>query len=278
MQYTKEEEQFLIENYPIYGAKYCSIKLNRGMGTVGNKARKLGLKAGREKHISQQKIPVDQFLDIKTKEVAYFLGFFWADGHIHHYKVKNSNHWRIALEIVEKDAINIKPILDNLGQWVIIKRKRKDSWQETWTFFTANKALYLFLEENGFKDKSLIEPEIILNKIPEDLKKYFWKGFIDGDGHISCKEYTYKGSKKRHSTFELSGQFGYKWLEIKKLFNLLNIKKYKIYNLIDKNGHKRSKVKVYSKEVLKLDSIIIDYGLNRKNKNFYLIKERYNDN
>lgn len=268
MKYTKEEEQFLIQNYPIYGSRYCSNVLKRDIGTIGNKARSLGLKAGRKKHDSAQKIPTSQFLDIKTKEVAYFLGFFWADGYIYHYKVKNCNHWRIVLEIVEKDAVSISPILDKLGKWVVVKRKRKDSWQTTWSFVTANEDLYNFLKDHGYEDKSTIEPAKILSKIPEELKPYFWKGFIDGDGHISIKDYTHQ----KIIVFELSGQFEYKWEEITSLFNSLNISKYKIRNNKDVKNHKKSTIKIYGKEVLKLKPIFVDFGLDRKTDQFKLIE------
>lgn len=264
MKYTQEEEQFLIENYPIYGSKYCSNILKRNIGTISNKARSLGLKAGRKKHDSAQKIPTSQFLDIKTREVAYFLGFFWADGYIYHYKVKNCNHWRVVLEIVEKDAISISPILDKLGKWVIVKRKRKDSWQTTWSFVTANEDLYNFLKNHGYEEKSTIEPTKILSKIPEELKPYFWKGFIDGDGHISIKDYV----RQNVIVFELSGEIEYQWLEIQNLFKSLNISKYYIRQEISKKNHKNSKVKIHGKEVLKLKPIFLDFGLCRKTEQF----------
>lgn len=268
MKYTQEEEQFLIQNYPIYGSRYCSNVLKRDFRTVSNKARSLGLKAGRKKHDSNQKVPTSQFLNIKTKEVAYFLGFFWADGYIRHYKVGNCNHWRIVLEIVEKDAVNISNILDRLGKWIIVKRNRKDSWQTTWSFVTANEDLYNFLKEHGYEEKSTIEPTKILSKIPEEFKYYFWKGFIDGDGHISIKDYEYQISL----TFELSGKIDYEWSEIKKVFDKLNITKYYIYKQTSKKDHKSSVLRINGKEIIKLKPIFVNFGLDRKTEQFSKIE------
>jgi hypothetical protein len=43
--WTKDEEQYLIENYPLVGALECSVYLNRTRKAVFGKANKLGLKA-----------------------------------------------------------------------------------------------------------------------------------------------------------------------------------------------------------------------------------------
>lgn len=272
MPYTKKEEEFLIENYPIYGAKYCSIKINKSPDAIGNKARRLGLKAGNNKHPSLQKISVNQFLSITSKEVAYFLGYFWADGYIHHYMVKNCNHWRIALEIQAEDAKEIEPILNRLGAWVIVKRKRKSNWKETWTYFTANKDLYNFLLDSGYDTKSSIDPVLILEKIPIELHPYFWKGFFDGDSHISIKQY----KNTIHCVFEIAGEYNYKWTSFLKALEKISITKFNIYNYIHKTkDHKSSHIKIYGKEILKLKPLFVDFGLKRKNLSFTLIESRY---
>ncbi len=39
-----------------------------------------------------------------------------------------------------------------------------------------------FLLENDFDKKSLLSPTKVLSKIPDELKHYFFRGLIDGDG------------------------------------------------------------------------------------------------
>lgn len=42
--YTTKEIEFLTENYPIHGAKYCAENLNRSVPSIVNKANRLNLK------------------------------------------------------------------------------------------------------------------------------------------------------------------------------------------------------------------------------------------
>ena len=43
-EWTEEEELFLIENYSKFGAEYCSIELNRTIGGIRKRAKKLKVK------------------------------------------------------------------------------------------------------------------------------------------------------------------------------------------------------------------------------------------
>jgi predicted nucleic acid-binding Zn-ribbon protein len=45
MSWTQEEVQFLLENYEFKGRNYCSEQLNRTIGSIASKARRLGLKS-----------------------------------------------------------------------------------------------------------------------------------------------------------------------------------------------------------------------------------------
>lgn len=47
--WTEEEEKLLIENYPKFGAKYCSEKLSRSIGGIRKRAKILKLKWGKVK-------------------------------------------------------------------------------------------------------------------------------------------------------------------------------------------------------------------------------------
>lgn len=67
-----------------------------------------------------------------------------------------------------------------------------------------------------FRDKSSISPNKILNFIPQDLKRYFWRGYFDGDGFISKDKY--------FASF--SGPIDMNWSFLFDLFNELEIKSF----------------------------------------------------
>lgn len=261
---------FLIENYPKYGGKYCQNNLEeyRSIDCINNKARNLKLSAkGAKPHPTNQSINVNKFLNIESKEIAYFLGYFWADGYIHHYISNGIKSWRIAMEIVTTDAKTIIDIMMSIGKWSKQVRQRKH-WKETTTFVTNNEYLYKFLEDNDYKSKSMSEPSKILKLIPKELQPYFWKGLIDGDGSLNVTE---KGAQ-----FEISSPIDYRYEEAIKMLKSCGIKRYGVYKRYNATkDEKTSYLKVYGKEILKLNDIMINYGLKRKYDNFIKIKNRY---
>jgi hypothetical protein len=271
MKYTEDEKDFLIENYPKYGGKYCSLKLNRSLDAI-NRYANVELKISCKNkviHPSLQKVSISKFNKIELKEVSYFLGYFWADGYIRKYISNDIQHHKIALEIKGEDAEAIMSIMKNIGSWSIQKRKRNKSWQETYSFTTNNKDLYNFLEYSGYRDKSTIEPTMILSNIPNNLLKYFWRGYFDGDGSA--------GLSGRGSYIEFASTYDYEYYELKKLFNKTNCFKYKIYRSISKRSHKSSVFKQYGKENIKIADYLLssDIGLYRKTLKLLSIKNKY---
>jgi hypothetical protein len=230
-------------------------------------AIRLGIKVKNKKvHPDLQKVSITIFLEIDKKEIAYFLGFLWADGYIHHYISNGINHHVISIEIKSTDAIILQDIFLSFGDWNIQKRKRCH-YSEVTLFTTNNKDLYNFLHECGYNNKSSIEPSQILTKIPEELKIYFWKGLFDGDGSV--------GLCGRGSYFEIASTYDYKYLEIINFITKFGVEKYNIYQQISKKGYKSSVLKIYGKEILKLSDLFVEYGLIRKNNNFLKIKIKY---
>lgn len=275
MRYNKKEKQIIIDNYEKYGPLYCSKLLNRNERAVQAQASRMGIKKkGHNKHPSMQKINPEQFWNITTPEVAYFLGYFWADGNILYRINKTCNLYAITMEIVSKDAKKIMPILNKMGNWATNTRKRSETWQETTTISTNSKDLFNFLSEQGYSEKSYAEPTKILAKIPENLKPYWWRGYFDGDGGVSFS----KANKPRWKSVGFSSTYNYKWLELIKLLNTLNINKYTIYNAISKQNHKSSKFNLYR---IKHIEIFVNYlfqsklGLFRKTKKLKNLLKRF---
>jgi hypothetical protein len=255
---------FLKENYPKYGTKYCAECLNIKEHIAYLYAKSLGIrKEGRGKHPSKQNIDPRKFLNIIDKEISYFLGYFWADGYINYRVNKTSHCYKIALEIKSEDEQCIRNVIDYIGKWSKFKRKRKETWKETTIISTNSKDIYLFLEEKSYKEKRHLEPSKILEVIPENLKKYFWKGFFDGDGSIST---TLLHGKPKKSVIQFSGTFGYKWIELQNLLKSLNVN-FNIYNYKNYKGHSYSIVNITKKESVKIFSKYLlesEIGLKRK--------------
>jgi hypothetical protein len=262
MQFSENEILFLMENYPKYGPKYCSKILKYPLHKIARWASMSGVKmVGRNKHPSDQKINPEQFWEIKTKEVAYFLGYFWADGYIKSYFSNTLQH-KISLEIISSDAENISNILDSMGKWSKTTRKRNERWKETTTITTNSKDIYNFLKQNDYDIKSLEEPTKILDKIPQELLVYFWRGYFDGDGSLSINV----GKLRKNNNLQFSSTYAYKWKELIKLMNKLGVK-YNIYRKISAKGHSYSIVNIQNKQsILLFCEFLIksDIGLTRK--------------
>jgi hypothetical protein len=268
MKWTDQEIEFLKQNYPTYGGKFCQPHVqNRKIDSINAMAIRLGIKViNKRVHPTLQNVPITDFININKKEVAYFLGFLWADGYVHHYFSKNINHYVVSIEIKSEDAEMIKHIFLEFGKWNIQKRKRGDHGEVT-LLTTNNKDLYYFLYDCGYTNKSISEPTLILNKIPEELKMYFWKGLFDGDGSV--------GLSGRGAYFEIASTYDYKYFEITKFITNFGVEKYNIYRQVSKKNHKSSVFKVYGKEILKMSPLFFNFGLIRKNNNFLKIKEKY---
>lgn len=243
--WNDEDIQFLKSNYNEFGAIYCAEKLNKNPKNVRQKASKLNLKVGK-KQISKSrsesllnfqknksnndfKVNVEHFKDIKTKEIAYFLGYFWADGYVN--KKKSNNHNRaISLNIAKEDADAIKPILDSIGDWNYYHVDKRTEKHKDMTYIsTCNYRISDFLTEHDFTEKSSVSADKIISKIPIELRPLFFRGLIDGDGYVRFDPKYYSRLITITSTIEQD------WSYMEDVMKSLNIK-YAIYKHTGKKG------------------------------------------
>jgi len=270
--WTLEEINFLKENYPLYGKLFCAEKLNRKGSSIFKKASRLSLKvnydiklinnqAAQIKYQSERpndvfNVNIEQFLDIEKPEVAYLLGFLWADGYIVRTEVR--------LEIIKTDMDNIKHILDSIGTWTYSDRQRKN-WKVISRATTSNKRLVEFLKEHDYDKKSYVSADKILSKIPNDLKHYFFRGLVDGDGCIDT-------NRIRAS---VSSSFKQDWSYFIELCNELGVNT-NTYRYKDK--HSSSIIELNGVYAIKFCDYIYTgdvFGLDRKRKNYLKNKEYY---
>ena len=225
--YSKEEIDFLKKYAPKIGAELCAEKLNRGVNGVRQKLSRLKIPSNIDTSISKEELSKINFqssfkdlnLDFNSsktpKELAYFLGFFWADGYV---REKDNN---IIIEIVEDDANNLKPIFDRLATFSIYKRKREGRQVQV-SFRYLSKEVVQFFISLGKYAHSVESHKKILNYIPECYHIYFLRGLIDGDGCF------YLGNKGCHQ-FSIASSINQDWssliLELEKLGLNLSINK-----------------------------------------------------
>jgi hypothetical protein len=274
--WTQEEIEFLKNNYPNKGSNYCSIHLNRKINSIHSKCSLLKIKLTKDyikihnqevqrkrnekKLNSDFNVNLEQFLNVTSPNVSYFLGYLWADGYIVRQEIR--------LSILKSDMDVIKPVLDKIGKWNYNERQR-DNRSLICTAITNNKRLVDFLIENDFKIKSGASADKILNKINDSVKHYFFRGLVDGDGSINNKR------------LSISSNYTQDWSYVTKLANKLDLKTYiyriisekNKYSVIEMNGINGLLFGNYIYKNIDLDNI----GLKRKYIKYLELKDRINN-
>jgi hypothetical protein len=101
---------------------------------------------------------------------------------------------------------------------------------------TNNKEFLIFLTDNDYDLKSIKSPDKIIDKLPNDLIKFFLLGVIDGDGCF------YFNQKHFLRQFSISGSLNQDWSAFEKIFISLGIT-YKINRRSnDKNGSSQIRI------------------------------------
>lgn len=214
--WSQEEINFLMQNYPQYGAKYCTQKLNLTSSQVYVKANSLNIlqtKEGRSFAANKIKackpaelcnVNPNQFIKPTTKEAIYLLGFLWADGYIRKHLTKPQKSW-ISLEIQRSDFEKIEPTLDKTGKWTKFYRNRPNRRPQG-AVVVCNKLLHTFLIDNNYSQKHLF-PKII-DIIPKNLLYYWFRGYFDGDGCLYLIPPSYqRGQLLISSCYEQNWEF-----------------------------------------------------------------------
>lgn len=213
-----------------------------------------------------RRVNINEFYNIKSKEVCYFLGLLWADGHVS--KKDNS----ISIECNGDDMIEFRKSLDKFGKWSYYDRKRERyglDCKPVTNAYIYDSLLHDFLKENDYLDKSIFSPNKIISKIPEELIRYFLLGVIDGDGCFYFKE-------NLSNQFYLTGSIDQDWKSFKLIFDNIGVK----YKHINKEGktNKYSFIRVTNKnDIKKIGDIVYStiendgIGLKRKYEKYKLI-------
>lgn len=149
--------------------------------------------------MNEKKYRVDekQFLKIETPEIAYVLGLLWADGYITKYGPQ--------INILEKDMDFLLNIFLKIGDWCIYSFQPSGKRQRQKLLRTSNKIIADFLIENDYLVKSGVSACKILSNIPENLKHYWFRGLVDGDGCF------FFNKKRRDKGMSIGSRFDQDW-------------------------------------------------------------------
>lgn len=246
---TKEQIDFLIKNYSNKGVEGCATSLKLDKKVVQRKVRSLRLKLSTKKFNELQGFKslktnyanIGQFLDLTDPKMVYLMGLMWADGYLH--DTKN----RFELYIDKNDFNDVYGIIKEIGDWSIHERNRKDR-KPSIVVGCYTRSVCDLMREYGFTEKSLKQP-LFLNRIPKELKHYFFRGLIDGDGCF------YISPDKKCRQFTLAGSFNQEWDYFTDFLNEFNIK-YKVKQKTQKNDTQHYSVVFLSgKELVKLGDI-----------------------
>ncbi len=178
--YTDNEKEFLIENYPKYGSKYCSLVLNQPKSSIAYEASKLELSSKNYyPHPSTQTNFKFEILENPTKGFAYFLGYMWADGYMRKNYRKGSDKcsYSIGIEIASADYQQVEDLFKSFITFSTYNRKRSDAWKQTTICGINNKYLYEFLESLNFRDKNLGIDKIATYCKTHNLLEFFLMGY-----------------------------------------------------------------------------------------------------
>lgn len=160
-QWTKEETDYLLANYE---TKF-NDELAKDLNTTPTRIL-LMMKRLKIKRSYKDPINLGLFTNITKPEVAYFLGYFYADGSI------RGDGKAPALTIQKEDGFEIAPLIHSFGKVSQYEYKKKGK-KDIITFKFYSRGLWNFLFEHDYNEKSTRSADKILSKIPKELHHYF---------------------------------------------------------------------------------------------------------
>lgn len=143
------------------------------------------------------KVNPTPFKNITDKMYAYILGLIWADGYV-------IPPYIVGLSTTYPDAEFFVPLFLKTGKWKYYDEQKRDNWKKSCQIKTSNRELVSFLVENDYTSKHYASADKILSHIPENLLRYWLRGFFDGDGHL------YTDNKGSHRV-SFSGPHDQEW-------------------------------------------------------------------
>lgn len=222
--YSIQEKEWLKTNRHL-GLPYCAKELGRPLGSIATIVHKMRLPdltteqrgaimtKSHERSDDSYSVNPEVFRKITMPEVAYFLGYMWADGHV---KITKGEQYTVQLLCLNRDYLKIAKVWAAIGTWNIYRYRQKSNNKLITQAKVGNKPLATWLAEHDYDKKSDVPPIKILLRIPDHLKHLFWRGFMDGDGCWKASE--------RSQNFSFFADYDYPWEEHAAQLDKLGIK------------------------------------------------------
>lgn len=213
---------------------------------------------------SKYHLNIEAFTNIQSPEIAYILGFLWADGHVR----KIGNSYITSVHIIKDDMDKLLPVFREAGVWAVYNSQSKGRKPQTHIKYSS-KPFGEYLDSLSYLDKSKASACKVLLTVPEHLKHYWFRGYFDGDGCVSL----YKG---KYPWVTFSGSYNQDYTFLIGLLNTLKIPfKYNQIERVSKvTGNKSSSSSIRFKQrddVKKFYEYIYQgqiFGLFRKQEKF----------
>lgn len=139
----------------------------------------------------------EDFFSSWSPDMAYVLGFWFADGYMRHdksYRITFSSHDKNHLENIRQVVQTTIPL---------VQYRRRGKLEENFTLILRSKSLFQQLQAlGGIRRKSLV---IEWPYIPDTFLADFLRGYFDGDGSVHF--ITYKRTKDKRKQIDLRSNF-----------------------------------------------------------------------
>lgn len=266
--FTDEQYDIIKNNYTEYGIDYCCELSGLSPTQISYIARKFKLYR-RTTRDDEYPLYSEYVLNIDDPIKAYCLGLIWTDGHI--------RDTTITQTTTEPDSSYYYDKLMHLGKWgtTRYKHSKHPSWKERVNFQTTNPFLCKKLQDLNFTDKTLGFQKVY-DTIPDNFKRFFIIGLIDGDGCIYINE------KKGQYQISICSCYEQDWTSYTNILDKLNIK----FNIekTKRSSGSYSKVHITGKyEVMKFGQFLYstyevdNIGLPRKYEKYLQILSKCRD-
>ncbi len=179
---------------------------------------------GVKEYMYKSIIKIEEFLNVEKPEIAYLLGLIWADG----YLTKSPHVFITGLSTTEPDSDYFYDIFTTSGDWNIYKERRTLNWKIAVDIRTSNPFLHKLLDSLGYKEKH--DAFLIINHIPENLRRFWLLGLIDGDG---C---WYTNKKNNCYQFCIAAAYDFDWSSVGSLFSAIDGVRFYIEQTKNKKG------------------------------------------
>lgn len=143
-----------------------------------------------------------------TPELAYLIGFFWADGSI-------SNENGYIIELVAVDCAEVSKVIDRISVPYKTYSRSRANRQPQQSIRITDPLFTNELRKLGMS--SYRDQAPLVELIPEEVRSYYYLGFSDGDGNF------YYNKEYGLNQYTLSGRYNQDWNYLVKQLGELNI-------------------------------------------------------